>query len=137
MTAGVVYLKIPDSESLLALLVPRASEAVPTLWDINVFYRSVREEFLRTPFFRKKEKTPLLSPSPFSPHFVCSGFVCGMLLGISNEKGKNGGAGVLGSPPAPTAQPGQGAQVRPGPHAGRFGHADMRGMGRKRLVLDT
>lgn len=66
MTAGVVYLKIPDSESLLALLVPRAREAVPTVQDINVFYRSVNEEFLRTPFFKKKKKI-LFSPLPPSP----------------------------------------------------------------------
>lgn len=97
MTAGVVYLKIPDSESLLALLVPRAREAVPTVQDINVFYRSVNEEFLRTPFFKKKKKNPLLSPSPFSMHFVCSGFVCWMLLGISNEIERNrSGSGAAG-----------------------------------------
>lgn len=98
---------------------------MPTLWDINVFYRSVNEEFLRTPFFRKKKekKKILFSPlPPFSPHFVCSAFVCGVLLGISNEKGKNRGAGVgaVGSPPAPTAQPGQGAQVHPSSRGGRF-----------------
>lgn len=75
MTAGVVYLKIPDSESLLALLVPRASEAVPTLWDINVFYRSVREEFLRTPFFRKKEKNPSSVPFPLLPA-LCLQWLC-------------------------------------------------------------
>lgn len=100
MTAGVVYLKIPDSESLPALLVPRALEAVPTLGDINVFSRSVNEEFLCTPFFKKKkreeEKKILFPPfPPSSPHFVCSGFVCGMLLGIPNEQGRNcdGGRG--------------------------------------------
>lgn len=128
MTAGVVYLKIPDSESLLALLVPRALEAVPTLRDINVFYRSVNEEFLRTPFFKKKgekkKKNPLLSPSPLLPHFVCSGFVCGMLLGISNEKGKNCSHGGRGGGhcfplPAPTVKLLQGAQVCCSSHAGR------------------
>lgn len=56
MTAGVVYLRIPDSESLLALLVPRAREAVPTAQDINAFYRSVNGEFLHTPFFAEKKK---------------------------------------------------------------------------------
>lgn len=68
MTAGVVYLRIPDSESLLALLVPRAREAVPTAQDINAFYRSVNGEFLHTPFFaekkKNKKKIPPLSPSP-------------------------------------------------------------------------
>lgn len=74
MTAGVVYLRIPDSESLLALLVLRAREAVPTAQDINAFYRSVNGEFLRAPFFKKKKKgrkkerkkkrNPPLSPSP-------------------------------------------------------------------------
>lgn len=76
MTAGVVYLRIPDSESLLALLVLRAREAVPTAQDINAFYRSVNGEFLRAPFFKKKkkkgekkkgkkkERNPPLSPSP-------------------------------------------------------------------------
>ncbi|XP_061317946.1 syntaxin-8 isoform X5 [Pezoporus flaviventris] len=79
MTAGVVYLKIPDSESLPALLVPRALEAVPTLGDINVFYRSVNEEFLRTPFFqkkrRKRKKNPLLSLPPFLPT-LCLQWLC-------------------------------------------------------------
>lgn len=56
MTAGVVYLRIPDSESLLALLVLRAREAVPTAQDINAFYRSVNGEFLRAPFFKKKKE---------------------------------------------------------------------------------
>lgn len=63
-------------------------------WDINVFYRSVNEEFLCTPFFgKKKGKNPLLPPSPFSPHFVCRGFVCRVLPGIPNEPGRNRGWG--------------------------------------------
>lgn len=75
MTAGVVYLKIPDSESLLALLVPRAREAVPTVQDINVFYRSVNEEFLRTPFFKKKKKKSSSLPFPLL-HALCLQWLC-------------------------------------------------------------
>lgn len=79
MTAGVVYLRIPDSESLLALLVLRAREAVPTAQDINAFYRSVNGEFLRAPFFKKKKKgrkkerkkKKKSSSLPFPLHFVC------------------------------------------------------------------
>lgn len=74
MTAGVVYLKIPDSESLLALLVPRAREAVPTVQDINVFCRSVNEEFLCTPFFKKKKKSSSL-PFPLL-HALCLQWLC-------------------------------------------------------------
>lgn len=77
MTAGVVYLRIPDSESLLALLVPRAREAVPTAQDINAFYRSVNGEFLHTPFFAEKKKIKkkfLLSPLP--PALCLQSFVC-------------------------------------------------------------
>lgn len=56
----------------------------------------MNEEFLCTPFFgKKREKIPFspLPPSPFSPHFVCRGFVCGVLLGIPNEPGRNRGWG--------------------------------------------
>lgn len=48
-SAGV-YLKIPDFESLLALLAAQVFQAVPTVSDINVFERSVNEEFLCTFF---------------------------------------------------------------------------------------
>lgn len=53
---------------------------------------------------------------PFSPHFVCSGFVCGVLLGISNEKGKNcrardRGGGHSSPLPAPSGTLLQGSQV--------------------------
>lgn len=41
-------MKIPDSESLLALFAAQARRAVPTVSDINVFQRSVTGEFLRT-----------------------------------------------------------------------------------------
>lgn len=94
MTAGVVYLRIPDSESLLALLVLRAREAVPTAQDINAFYRSVNGEFLRAPFFKKKKKGEkkkgkkkeiLLSPLP--PALCLQSFVCCVLPGIANEQG--------------------------------------------------
>lgn len=95
MTAGVVYLRIPDSESLLALLVLRAREAVPTAQDINAFYRSVNGEFLRAPFFKKKKKREkkrrekkkeiLLSPLP--PALCLQSFVCCVLPGIANEQG--------------------------------------------------
>ena len=53
-SAGV-YLKIPDFESLLALFAAQVFQAVPTASDINVFERSVNEEFLCTffsPFFK-------------------------------------------------------------------------------------
>lgn len=46
-SAGV-YLKIPDCESLLALFAAQVFQAVPTASDINVFERSVNEEFLCT-----------------------------------------------------------------------------------------
>lgn len=67
-SAGV-YLKIPDFESLLALFAAQVFQAVPTASDINVFERSVNEEFLCT-FF-----SPFLIFfffSPFAIHFVCS-----------------------------------------------------------------
>lgn len=103
MTAGVVYLKIPDSESLLALLVPRALEAVPTLRDINVFYRSVNEEFLRTPFFKKKgekKKKILFSPlPPFSRTLFAVALSVGCCWAFLMRRGRIAamGAGAVGT----------------------------------------
>lgn len=62
------YLKIPDFESLLALFAAQVFQAVPTASDINVFERSVNEEFLCT-FF---SLFLIFFFSPFAIHFVWS-----------------------------------------------------------------
>lgn len=85
-SAGV-YLKIPDFESLLALFAAQVFQAVPTASDINVFERSVNEEFLCTFFFPFLIFFFFFLPLPYTLFVVF--FVCQTLPGISNEEAKN------------------------------------------------
>ena len=79
------YLKIPDFESLLALFAAQVFQAVPTASDINVFERSVNEEFLCT--FFSLFLIFFFLPLPYTLFGVF--FVCQTLPGISNEEAKN------------------------------------------------